>query len=151
MKYEKSCGAVVFTKENNEYKFLIVQQLQGFHGFPKGHMEADETEEQTALREIFEEVGVKANLIDGFRVVDEHIIPSKVDTVKQIVYFLAEYKNQNVKFQKSELSAVKLLAFDEAYNTFFFLAFDEAYNTFEYESSKRILSAAYDHLSKAVY
>jgi len=26
MKYEKSCGAVVFTKENNEYKFLIVQQ-----------------------------------------------------------------------------------------------------------------------------
>jgi len=25
MKYEKSCGAVVFTKENNEYKFLIVQ------------------------------------------------------------------------------------------------------------------------------
>lgn len=102
-------------------------------------MEADETEEQTALREIFEEVGVKANLIDGFRVVDEHIIPSKVDTVKQIVYFLAEYKNQNVKFQKSELSAIKLLAFDEAYNTF------------EYESSKRILSAAYDHLSKAVY
>lgn len=139
MKCEKSCGAVVFTKENNEYKFLIVQQFQGFHGFPKGHMEADETEEQTALREIFEEVGVKANLIDGFRVVDEHIIPSKVDTVKQIVYFLAEYKNQNVKFQKSELSAVKLLAFDEAYNTF------------EYESSKRILSAAYDHLSKAVY
>ena len=139
MKYEKSCGAVVFTKENNEYKFLIVQQLQGFHGFPKGHMEADETEEQTALREIFEEVGVKANLIDGFRVVDEHIIPNKVDTVKQIVYFLAEYKSQNVKFQKSELSAVKLLAFDEAYNTF------------EYESSKRILSAAYDHLSKAVY
>ena len=114
MKYEKSCGTVVFTKENNEYKFLIVKQLQGFHGFPKGHMEADETEEQTALREIFEEVGV-------------------------IVYFLAEYKNQNVKFQKSELSAVKLLAFDEAYNTF------------EYESSKRILSAAYDHLSKAVY
>lgn len=102
-------------------------------------MEADETEEQTALREIFEEVGVKANLIDGFRVVDEHIIPNKVDTVKQIVYFLAEYKNQNVKFQKSELSAVKLLVFDEAYNTF------------EYESSKRILSAAYDHLSKAVY
>lgn len=139
MKCEKSCGAVVFTKENNEYKFLIVQQLQGFHGFPKGHMKADETEEQTALREIFEEVGVKANLIDGFRVVDEHIIPSKVDTVKQIVYFLAEYKNQNVKFQKSELSAVKLLAFDEAYNTF------------EYGSSKRILSAAYDHLSKAVY
>lgn len=47
-------------------------------------------------------------------------------------------KENNVKFQKSELSAVKLLAFDETYNTF------------EYESSKRILSAAYDHLSKAV-
>lgn len=139
MRYEKSCGAVVFTKENSEYKFVIVQQLQGFHGFPKGHMKADETEEQTALREIFEEIGIKVNLIDGFRVVDEHIIPNKVDTVKQIVYFLAEYKNQNVKIQKSELRSVKILAFNEAYNTF------------EYESSKRILSAAYDYLSKAVF
>ena len=49
MKYEKSCGAVVFTKINNEIRYVLVQQSEGFHGFPKGHMEDGETEEQTAV------------------------------------------------------------------------------------------------------
>lgn len=47
MTYEKSCGAVVFTRINHEIRYVLVQQLEGFHGFPKGHMEEGETEEQT--------------------------------------------------------------------------------------------------------
>ncbi|HBB03954.1 TPA: hypothetical protein DCZ39_03570 [Patescibacteria group bacterium] len=37
-------------------EFLIIQQKQGSHWFfPKGHIEDNESEEQTALREIYEE------------------------------------------------------------------------------------------------
>jgi hypothetical protein len=36
MKCEKSCGAVVFTKENNEYKFLICSSFKAFMDFQKG-------------------------------------------------------------------------------------------------------------------
>ena len=55
MDYEKSFGAVVFTRINNNIKYLLIQNLEGIYGFPKGHVEKEEKEEETALREIYEE------------------------------------------------------------------------------------------------
>ena len=102
MKYEKSCGVIIFTRENNEIKFVIIKSINGFYGFPKGHVEIGETETQTALREVCEEVGLKPDLIKGFRETVEYYIPS-ADVQKQVVYFLGEYKNQDIVFQKEEL------------------------------------------------
>lgn len=62
MNYEISCGGVVFTRKNGKLLYVIIRSLEGYYGFPKGHMEGDETEEQTALREIFEETGLKLKL-----------------------------------------------------------------------------------------
>ena len=58
MTWEKSCGAVVFTRENGQVKYLLVANLEGIYGFPKGHVEAGETEVETALREVREETGL---------------------------------------------------------------------------------------------
>ena len=84
MIYEKSCGAVVFTRINSEIKYLLIRNLTGIYGFPKGHVKQGETEEETALREIFEEVGLSVKLLPGFRSEDEHPIPQKENTIKQI-------------------------------------------------------------------
>ena len=46
MKYEKSCGAVIFEGD----KVLVIQQVKGHWGFPKGHVEDGETEVETAIR-----------------------------------------------------------------------------------------------------
>ena len=35
---EKSCGAIVYTVENEEIKYLLVEETSGGHSFPKGHM-----------------------------------------------------------------------------------------------------------------
>ena len=75
MNYEYCCGAVVFTPVDGVPHYLLVRaknQPEGCHGFPKGHMEPGETEEQTALREIFEETGIRVRLVEGFRVVTEY-------------------------------------------------------------------------------
>ena len=96
---EKSCGAVVFTKTGNDIKYLLVQNLDGIYGFPKGHMESDETEAETALREVFEETNIEIELIDGFRKIDEYSVPKKDDVIKQVVHFLGEFQNQNVIYQ----------------------------------------------------
>lgn len=117
MKHEKSCGVIVFTRKNGEIKYVVIKSINGFYGFPKGHVENSETEKQTALREVFEEVGLKPNLIDGFRETVEYYIPS-IDVQKQVVYFLGEFKNQEIVFQKEELSSAQLLSFDEANNKF---------------------------------
>ena len=130
MKHEKSCGAVVFTRTDKGVKYLLIANLKGIYGFPKGHVEAGETEEQTALREIREETGLRVTLVSGFRAVDEHLIPEKQDTMKQIVYFLAEYEGQEVAYQKEELSGAYLVSYEEAMGMF------------QFESSRRILTEA---------
>ena len=134
MTYEKSCGAVVFTRSHNEIQYLIIRNLTGIYGFPKGHVEPGETEEQTALREVFEEVGLSVNLLSGFRSEDKYPIPQKENTTKHVVYFLGEYCNQEFAYQKEELTDALLLNYETAMTLF------------QLESSKRILTEANDFL-----
>ena len=136
MTYERSAGAVVFTRINNEIKYVIIRSLQGFYGFPKGHIEAGESEEQAALREVAEEVGLRVSLLPGFRTDDAHPIPSKKDVIKHIVYFAAEYSGQEIKYQHEELLGAQLMTFDEAMAAF------------QFESSKRILTEANSFIKK---
>lgn len=136
MLYEKSCGAVVYTRIKGKPQYVIVKSLEGFYGFPKGHMEKNETEAETAFREIYEEVGLRPALIDGFRVTDEYPIPGKPDVIKRVVYFLAKYDNQELRYQKEELLGAELMEFDKAMSSF------------QFESSKRILSEANNFLNK---
>ena len=135
MQYEKSCGAVVFTRANGEIRYVLAQNLEGYYGFPKGHVEAGETEEQTALREIREEVGLQPRLLKGFRMVSEHPLPRKPDVIKQFVYFLAEYENQRIAYQPEELLSAPLVSFEEAMNLFVF------------ENNKQILKEAHAFLN----
>ncbi len=122
MQYEKSCGGVVYTRDHNGIRYVIIQHLGGHWGFPKGHMEPGEEEQTTALREIKEEIGISAKLIDGFRVEEQYPLPNKPGTTKQVVYFLAEYAGQNICYQKEELKAACLMPYAEAVNR---LTFDE--------------------------
>ena len=134
MTTEYSCGAVVFTKVNEEIQYVIIQSLEGIYGFPKGHMEPGETETSTALREVLEETGLRVQIIDGFRYVDSHAIPSKPGVTKQITYFLAEYQNQPITYQKEELLSAQLMGFQDAMDAF------------QFESSRLILAQAHQFL-----
>ncbi len=139
MNYEYSCGAVVFTRIGGEPHYVLVRakdQPAGCHGFPKGHMEAGETEEQTALREIYEEVGLRVRLLPGFRAVTEYPLPSPPDTRKRVVFFLAEYENQEVTIQESELASYALASWPQA------LALTE------HADSRQILADAHAFLTK---
>ncbi|OPJ57454.1 NUDIX domain-containing protein [Clostridium oryzae] len=130
MQYEVSSGAVVFTRKDNDIYFVIVKSLEGFYGFPKGHIEGNETEKETVLREIYEEIGIKPQIFVGFRTIDEHPIPNKKDVIKRIIYFVAEYDNQQLCYQEEELEGAYLMTYEEAMSAF------------QFESSKRILNEA---------
>jgi NADH pyrophosphatase NudC (nudix superfamily) len=119
---------------NNEIQYLLIRNLTGIYGFPKGHVEQGETEEQTALREVFEEVGLAVKLVSGFRSEDEHPIPQKENTMKQIVYFLGEYSNQEFTYQIEELTDALLTDYETAMTLF------------QFDSSKRILTEANNFL-----
>lgn len=134
--YEKSCGAVVFTRADKDIEYVIIQSLEGYYGFPKGHCEQDETETETALREIFEETGLRVQILTGFRYVDEHTIPGRPGVIKQVVYFLAEYAHQEIQYQKEELLNARLMSYCDAMKAF------------HWESSKAILHLADDYINE---
>lgn len=116
MTYEKSCGAIVFIRQD-KIKYLIIHNKKGnafgHWGFPKGHVEQNETEFETATREILEETGLTPSFVDSFRVVSTYS-PQKGVT-KDVVYFLAESTTENVTVQQSEVSEYRWCDFDEAY------------------------------------
>ena len=68
MNKEKCCGFIVYKLDDDGQKYLMLYQKEtGTWSFPKGHMLPGETEMQTALRELYEETGLVANPVCGFR------------------------------------------------------------------------------------
>ena len=111
---EKSCGAVVFTRESGEIRFVLVRPRSGQYSFPKGHVEKGESEKQTALREIWEETGLRPVILDGFRDSESYELPKKPGCVKEVVYFLAEYSGQKFDPQDTDAVAAELFDYEDA-------------------------------------
>lgn len=87
--FRKSCGVLPYRTVEGEREFLIVfEQFSQCWSLPKGHMEAGETEVQTALRELFEEIGLTAALDTKKTAVIEY--PISPIARKQVVFFLGE-------------------------------------------------------------
>lgn len=112
MKYEKSCGAFVFRIADDHDEVLIIKQVQGHWCFPKGHMEKDETEKQTAKREIREETGLKVKIIKGFR--KSLSYSPKKNVMKNVIYFVSKPKGGSLSVQVEELSEIRWVSFDQA-------------------------------------
>lgn len=59
--FEKSCGVLPYRVQNGQKEFLLVlQTASGCWSFPKGHIEAGESDAQAAARELYEETGLTA-------------------------------------------------------------------------------------------
>lgn len=129
---ERSCGAVVYHSGGEKPEYLLVRSRNGVWGFPKGHMEAGETERETALREILEETSVRVTFVEGFRATDRYPIGrgDGAAAVKQVVFFLAHYKDQEPAPQPSEISKLALMDYSSAMNAL------------RFEGQKRILESA---------
>ena len=89
MQHEHSSGAVLFKTENGSRVYLLVKEKKGHFGIPKGHLEAGETEFQAAMREIWEETGLKPKMIEGFKAESHYVTP--MGNPKLVSYFLGCY------------------------------------------------------------
>lgn len=133
MKYEKSCGAVVYRKNNGRLEYLIVQSKRDDHwGFAKGHVEEGENEIQTAKREVLEETNLVVELLEGFRETKEYY--PKENLHKEVVFFIGKAQVYNIKIQEEEVEAYK------------FSTFEEVYSTITYDSDKDVLTKANEYL-----
>ncbi len=129
----KSSGAIVYKVEGNEIKYLLIMLIRGNWGFPKGHFEGEETEKETAVREIFEETGLNVKFHDDFRETIQYFPAPFI--FKTVIYFLAEAVTENVKIQTDEVAEYR------------WATYDEAAKLITYRLQKKILKKANDMLS----
>jgi 8-oxo-dGTP pyrophosphatase MutT (NUDIX family) len=113
MKYEKSCGAIVYRKYHGNVQILLIKHVNSGHwSFPKGHMEYGESETQTAIREIMEETSVEVALDTTFR--ETVTYSPKRGTYKVVVYFLARAKSLSLVPRVGEISEIRWVDVDYA-------------------------------------
>ncbi len=113
MRFEKSCGAVIYRYHENELQVLLVKQHPGGHwAFPKGHVETNETEQETARREIKEETGLDVEIDTTFRHTVEYQVAA--DAKKEVVYFAAIPTSDIIVRQANEIQAIEWISVSKA-------------------------------------
>lgn len=95
--FEKVCGMVPYCMKDGIRHYLVIQNLSGHVGFPKGHTENNETELETALREAREEAGLSLTPVPNFRYsfsyrAQEHALRIH----KYAVYFIGAFTEEQI-------------------------------------------------------
>ena len=106
----KSCGIVPYRMIDGEQEFLIVLQSNQCWSFPKGHMEAGETEAETALRELREETGLTAVLAPNAHVELSYALRTSVR--KDVVLFLGKVEGEPA-LQEGEIQSCRWVKYAE--------------------------------------
>ena len=94
---EKACGCIIAENE----KILLIRQISGMWGFPKGHVEDGETEEQTAIREVKEETNIDVKIDNTKRYV-MHYNTDK-NKYKEVVLFVGKKVGGYLRMQPEEI------------------------------------------------
>jgi len=146
MPREKSVGAIVFRREGNKIYYLLLHYGSGHWGFPKGHIEKGEKEDDTMRREIEEETGIKdIKVVKGFKETIKYFFR---DVYKQkekekeeapwvfkiVEYYLAETKTKDIK-----------LSFE--HKGYKWLCFEDALKQLTFKNTKEVLKKADKYLA----
>jgi len=117
MKIQFSAGGVVYKKQGGQNLILVCQHSQ-HHGwvFPKGligdHIEGEQKED-TALREVEEETGVKGKIIRLLNPIDYWYVFEEEKIHKTVYYFLMENVSGDITKHDLEMENVEWLVESE--------------------------------------
>ncbi len=118
-------AGVVFklTSEGPRYLLVEASGTRDRWLFPKGHVEDGETAAEAALREVWEEAGVRARTIRRLRRVEQR----KEGDWITVVYYLMAYAGRKTALEDRRVR---------------WLAFDEAIEELDFGKSRRVLRSA---------
>jgi bis(5'-nucleosidyl)-tetraphosphatase len=131
MIYEHSAGAIIFRPEAEKLYFLLLHYEEGHWGSPKGHIEKDESIEDTARREIREETGLMdIEFIQGFKEKIQYYFFNKEGRVfKTVTFLLGKTGTRNIQ-----------ISFE--HTGFEWLFYPEALTRTTYKDEKKVLERA---------
>ncbi len=116
MKNEFSSGGIVYKED----QFLLVENSrmknpeEKWWGFPKGHLEEGESNEEAAIREVEEETGIKSEIIQKIGQSKYNLTKNGENVFKVVTIYLMKYISGDLKAQLEEVSNVIWLPYEEA-------------------------------------
>ncbi len=130
MKELASAGLITFYIKNEVPHFLLLHYPHGHWDLPKGKIEKGETKKTAALRELKEETGLTAQILEGFEKKFDYVFKQEGELIKKTVYF----------FIGKVFSGEIVLS--EEHIGFAWLAYDRALERLTFENAKEVLKEA---------
>jgi len=135
---EISAGVLVY-REEEQIKYLLLHYPAGHWDFPKGHVEEDESMEETALRELKEETGInegEVELKDGFRETIDYLYKKRGElSHKKVIFFLGKTEKEEVEISKE-------------HQGFIWLPYQKAKQKVTFRNARRLLEKSQDFLEE---
>lgn len=92
IKYEVSAGGLVLRRRDSTFDALLIGRgTPRIWTLPKGHVEARESNEQAALREVREETGCWAELLTRLNEISYWFYVGKAKHKKSVTFYLMRY------------------------------------------------------------
>lgn len=111
MKFEESAGGIVYKKEHGK-TFILVSKHSQHHGwvFPKGRIGdeiANESKEETAIREVKEETGIDGVIEIALSPVSYFYVWEEERIKKTVYYFIMNFVGGNIEEHDYEMEEVE--------------------------------------------
>jgi len=131
---QTSAGGIVFRRDGEGPRFLLILDGHGNWGFPKGHLEPKEAPLAAARREVIEETGLDDLMFRGdLDVIDWHFRTRRTLIHKYCHLFLFESPSATARPQR-----------DEGITECRWYPIDAALEAIGYENSRAVLRKAGD-------
>lgn len=135
VKKARSAGGVVFRRDNGEVTVLLLKHSSGKWMLPKGTIEAGETPEGVALREVREEAGLSAVRVVADLGEERYYFFWRAEDVyydKSVRYFLLEFLGGEEPVPQSE----------EGFVACEWVPLDEAMERIKYKETREVVRRA---------
>ncbi|HTL39645.1 MAG TPA: NUDIX hydrolase [Methylomirabilota bacterium] len=126
---ETSAGGIVYKKDGDQIFILVIKPARSNRspedpkwGFPKGHIgdhQIGETDEQSAIREVREEGGVEADIIERLGDIHYEIQDPKGNIPKTVTFFLMQYRKGDPSQHDHEVEIAEWLPIDQVMDRIF--------------------------------
>ena len=155
MKHQYSAGIIIYKKEHDTILYLLLRYGAGHWDFPKGKIEAGETKQEAALRELKEETNLTAHIDDNFEETIHYIFTDYMseEALRKSSEALREggAKSDDKKVTKKTVyfftgqATLTNVTLSHEHTDFAWLPYKDALQLLTYDNAKELLKKANKH------